>query len=87
MAFRVRSPPKRRKVQNRITFLPSNFGRLSMNAKVSFAGLPPSTGVPRIKRSQVCSVEGATDVKSWMDAFAASAIAWAKCLVLPVLEK
>ena len=35
-----------------------------MNAKVSFAGLAPSMGVSRIKRSQVWRVDGATDVKS-----------------------
>ncbi len=36
----------------------------SMKATVSFAGLAPSTGVPRIKRSQFSIVEGWADAKS-----------------------
>ena len=57
------------------------------NAKVSFAGLKPSMGVPRIRRSKFSMADGWVDAISWMGAFAVSAIAWAKRLVFPVLEK
>ena len=58
-----------------------------MNAAVSLAGLEPSTGVPKIRGSKVSIVEGNVPDISMMGAFTASAMAWAKRLVLPVLEK
>ena len=58
-----------------------------MKAKVSFAGLEPSTGVPKIRRSQFSRVDVWVEAKSEIDAFAVSAIAWAKRFVFPVLEK
>ena len=59
----------------------------SMNATVSLAGLEPSTGVPKIKRSKFSMVDGNVPAISMKGAFTVSAIAWANRLVLPVLEK
>lgn len=58
-----------------------------MNVAVSFAGLAPSTGVPKIKRSKFSMFDGCVAEMSKIVAFIVSAIAWAKRLVLPVLEK
>jgi hypothetical protein len=60
---------------------------LSMNEAVSLAGLEPSTGVPKIRGSNFSIVDCNVPEISIMGAFTASAFAWAKRLVLPVLEK
>jgi hypothetical protein len=58
-----------------------------MNTTVSLAGLPPSTGVPKISRSKLAAAVGWVNAKSSRGNFAASAMACAKRLVFPVLEK
>ena len=58
-----------------------------MKAKVSFDGLVPSTGVPRIKKSRSSIGEDKVLAKLKIGAFVESAIDWAKRLVFPVLEK
>ena len=45
-----------------------------MKAKVSFAGLEPSTGVPRIKRSNFSMADGSVDAMLRMGAFTVSAM-------------
>jgi hypothetical protein len=87
IAFMVLLFPNKRYVQNRMAFFPSSLGMVSMNAMVYFAGLAPSTGVPKITRSQFSRVDGWVEAKSEMGAFAELAIAWAKRFVFPVLEK
>lgn len=67
--------------------MPSFLGIVSMKAKVSFAGLEPSTGVPRIKRAKFSRADGSVDAMLKMGAFTVSAIASARRLVFPVLEK
>ena len=74
-------------MQNNIAFLVSIWGKLSMKAAVSFAGLEPSTGVPSIKRSKLSMADGWVDNKSKMGAFVVSTMACASRLVFPVLEK
>lgn len=49
---------------NKIAFFPVVDGRLSTKAMASLVGLAPSTGVPRIKRSQFSMAEAGADVKS-----------------------
>ena len=87
MAFIVRLFPKRRKVQNKMAFPPSLRFILVMKAAVSFAGLDPSTGVPRMRGSKLSIVEGKVPAMFISGAFMESDIAWARRCVLPVLEK
>jgi hypothetical protein len=79
--------PNKRCVQNTIAFLLSALGMASMKAEASFAGLEPSTGNPMIKRSKFPMADGCVAAMSKIGAFVVSAIACAKRLVFPVLEK
>ena len=74
-------------MQNKIAFLSSALGRRSTKAMVSFAGLKPSTGVPKISRSQFSVIEGSEEVMLRAVVFVDVAIASAMRFVLPVLEK
>jgi hypothetical protein len=47
-----------------MTFLPSILGRFSTKVAVSFAGLLPSTGVPKMSSSQFAMADGGADAKS-----------------------
>jgi hypothetical protein len=74
-------------VQNKIVFLPLAFGKLSTKANVSFAGLAPSTGVPKIIVSKASTTDGLDEVMLKIGALKRSAIASANRLVFPVREK
>lgn len=74
-------------MQKMIAFLAVTIGKLERYVWASLAGLEPSTGVPKISRSKAAIFDGSASESSYMGAFAVSANACAKRLVLPVLEK